>query len=150
MMYNRTPEGDRKREREREVGVVIVGGRRQEVAALSVLRDKTMSLELLPSQGRRVHMQESARGVWTEWQVPAQVRVLHRFNSMCASLQLDQVESVDTKVDDSQVWVPAEEPIVNLAFLFDSKIWEVCQELSIHWIHPVPLSGEGRGRRCLY
>ncbi|CAG08345.1 unnamed protein product, partial [Tetraodon nigroviridis] len=52
----------------------------------------------------------------------------------------DQGESVDTKVDDSQVWVPAEEPIVNLAFLFDSKIWEVCQELPIHWIHPVPLS----------
>lgn len=57
---------------------------------------------------------------------------------------------MDTKVDDSQVWVPAEEPIVNLAFLFDSKIWEVCQELPIHWIHPVPLSGEGRGRRRLY
>lgn len=68
---------------------------------------------------------------------------------MCASLQLDQVESVDAQVDDSQVWVPAEEPIADLAFLFDSKIWEFCQELPVHWIHPAPLSGEGRGRRCL-
>uniref|UniRef100_A0A671XBN7 Tenomodulin n=1 Tax=Sparus aurata TaxID=8175 RepID=A0A671XBN7_SPAAU len=55
-------------------------------------------------------------------------------------LQVDETEAVDTKVDDSQVWVPAEEPIVNSAFLFDSKIWEICQELPIHWIHPSPLS----------
>lgn len=55
MMYNRTPAGER--EREREEGVVIVGGRRKELAALSVLRDKTMSLELLSSRGRPVHMQ---------------------------------------------------------------------------------------------
>lgn len=63
MMYNRTPAGERESKRERERGVVIVGGRRKEVAALSVLRDKTMSLELLPSRGRRVHMQEAACGV---------------------------------------------------------------------------------------
>ncbi|XP_072292228.1 tenomodulin [Eucyclogobius newberryi] len=43
-------------------------------------------------------------------------------------------------VQDSRVWVPAEEPIINPAFLFDSKIWEICQELPIHWIHPTPLS----------
>lgn len=62
MMYNRTPEGEKGRdtetetERERKEGVVIMGGRRKEVAALSVLRDKTMSVELLPSRGRRVHV----------------------------------------------------------------------------------------------
>lgn len=94
-------------------------------------------------------MQQRAPGVWTERLGTSAVLLLHLLNSMCASLQLDQVESVDTKVDDSQVWVPAEEPIVDLAFLFDSKIWEVCQELPIHWIHPAPLSGEGRVRRCL-
>uniref|UniRef100_A0A8C6SMR7 Tenomodulin n=1 Tax=Neogobius melanostomus TaxID=47308 RepID=A0A8C6SMR7_9GOBI len=41
---------------------------------------------------------------------------------------------------DSRVWVPAEEPIINTAFLLNSKIWEICQELPIHWIHPTPLS----------
>ncbi|KAM7389198.1 hypothetical protein PAMP_023191 [Pampus punctatissimus] len=55
--------------------------------------------------------------------------------------ELPQVdEAMDMKVEDSQVWVPAEEPIVNPAFLFNSKIWEICQELPIHWIHPSPLS----------
>lgn len=63
--------------------------------------------------------------------------------------QVDDTEAMDMKVDDSQVWVPAEEPIVNSAFLFDSKIWEICQELPIHWIHPSSLSGESRGHHCL-
>ncbi|XP_028315530.1 tenomodulin [Gouania willdenowi] len=49
-------------------------------------------------------------------------------------------EATDVKVEESQVWVPAEEPIVNPDFLFNSKIWEVCQQLPIHWIHPSPLS----------
>uniref|UniRef100_A0A3Q0RYN7 Tenomodulin n=1 Tax=Amphilophus citrinellus TaxID=61819 RepID=A0A3Q0RYN7_AMPCI len=55
-------------------------------------------------------------------------------------LLVDETEAMDMKVDDSQVWVPAEEPIVNPAFLLDSKIWEICQQLPIHWIHPSPLS----------
>ncbi|XP_053736025.1 tenomodulin [Synchiropus splendidus] len=50
------------------------------------------------------------------------------------------VDTMDTKVEDSHVWVPAEEPIVNPEFLFNSKIWEVCQQLPIHWIHPSPLT----------
>lgn len=63
---------------------------------------------------------------------------------VCASSwQVDEAEAADTKVDDSQVWVPAEEPIINSAFLFDSKIWEICQELPIHWIHPSHPAGEG-------
>lgn len=61
------------------------------------------------------------------------------------SWQVDEAEAADAKADDSQVWVPAEEPIINSAFLFDSKIWEICQELPIHWIHPSHLSGESRG-----
>lgn len=43
------------------------------------------------------------------------------------------------KVEESQVWVPSEEPIASHAFLLNSKIWEMCQELPIHWIHPTPL-----------
>ncbi|KAM9377811.1 tenomodulin [Pholidichthys leucotaenia] len=55
-------------------------------------------------------------------------------------LQVDETEDMDMKMEDSQVWVPAEEPIVNPDFLLDSTIWEICQQLPIHWIHPSPLS----------
>ncbi|KAF7665882.1 hypothetical protein LDENG_00130080 [Lucifuga dentata] len=55
-------------------------------------------------------------------------------------LQVDEAEVMDMKVEDSRVWVPAEEPIINPAFLFNSKIWEFCQDLPIHWIHPSPMS----------
>ncbi|XP_041111797.1 tenomodulin isoform X2 [Polyodon spathula] len=41
--------------------------------------------------------------------------------------------------EDSQVWVPAEEAIENRAFLLDSKIFEACETLPIHWIHPSSL-----------
>lgn len=61
---------------------------------------------------------------------------------VASSWQVDEAEVPDTKVDDSQVWVPAEEPIINSAFLFDTKIWEICQELPIHWIHPSYPAGE--------
>ncbi|XP_037118455.1 tenomodulin [Syngnathus acus] len=51
-----------------------------------------------------------------------------------------EVDASDTKMEDSRVWVPAEEPVADPAFLFQSKIWEFCQELPIHWINPSPLS----------
>ncbi|XP_077434218.1 tenomodulin isoform X2 [Vanacampus margaritifer] len=54
--------------------------------------------------------------------------------------KITQVDAMDNKMEDSLVWVPSEEPIVDPAFLFQSKIWEFCQELPIHWIHPSPLS----------
>ncbi|KAM6923404.1 tenomodulin [Xenentodon cancila] len=53
---------------------------------------------------------------------------------------VDETEAGDMKVVDSQVWVPAEEPIINPDFLLDSKIWEICQQLPIHWIHPSSLA----------
>lgn len=54
-------------------------------------------------------------------------------------LLVGETEGMDMQVEDSQVWVPAEEPISNRAFLLSSKIWEICQDLPIHWIHPSPL-----------
>jgi len=54
-------------------------------------------------------------------------------------LLVGETEGMEVQVEDSQVWVPAEEPIANRAFLLDSKIWEVCQDLPIHWIHPSPM-----------
>ncbi|CAL8356086.1 unnamed protein product [Merluccius merluccius] len=47
------------------------------------------------------------------------------------------------KVEESQVWVPSKEPIASHAFLLNSKIWEMCQELPIHWIYPTPLRDAG-------
>ncbi|XP_053284241.1 tenomodulin isoform X2 [Pleuronectes platessa] len=57
-------------------------------------------------------------------------------------LLVNEAEVVDMKVEDSHVWVLEEEPIVNPDFLLDSKIWEICQNLPIHWIHPSPLSDD--------
>ncbi|XP_062249111.1 tenomodulin isoform X2 [Platichthys flesus] len=57
-------------------------------------------------------------------------------------LLVNEAEVVDMKVEDSHVWVLEEEPIVNPDFLLDSKIWEICQHLPIHWIHPSPLSDD--------
>ncbi|XP_062856616.1 tenomodulin isoform X2 [Trichomycterus rosablanca] len=42
---------------------------------------------------------------------------------------------VDMQVVDSYVWIPTEQPISNLAFLQNSKIWEICRELPIHWMY---------------
>nr|XP_046180866.1 tenomodulin-like isoform X1 [Oncorhynchus gorbuscha] len=56
-------------------------------------------------------------------------------------IPVGNTEGMDMQVvGDSQVWVPAEEPIANPAFLFNSKIWEICQELPIYWIHPSPMT----------
>uniref|UniRef100_A0A3B3TMK7 Tenomodulin n=1 Tax=Poecilia latipinna TaxID=48699 RepID=A0A3B3TMK7_9TELE len=53
---------------------------------------------------------------------------------------VDEAEAVEVQVEDSRVWVPAEEPVVNPDFLLDSKIWEICQQMPIHWIHPSPMT----------
>lgn len=73
------------------------------------------------------------------------VYMSHIWDCACMCVQIRESEAVDMKVDDSRVWVPAEEPIANPDFLLDSKIWEICQQLPIHWIHPSPMKGESRG-----
>ncbi|KAI5629980.1 tenomodulin, partial [Silurus asotus] len=45
---------------------------------------------------------------------------------------------VNMQVVDSYVWIPAKQPINNREFLQNSKIWEICQELPIHWMHLSP------------
>ncbi|XP_051514957.1 tenomodulin-like isoform X2 [Myxocyprinus asiaticus] len=54
-------------------------------------------------------------------------------------IEVGETGEIDMQVVDSQIWIPAEEPISNRTFLLNSKISEVCQELPIHWIHPSPL-----------
>ncbi|XP_028816091.1 tenomodulin-like isoform X2 [Denticeps clupeoides] len=53
-----------------------------------------------------------------------------------AGVVVEEMEKVDVHLEDTVLWVPSEEPITDPAFLLKSKIWEVCQELPIHWIHP--------------
>ncbi|KAK3535519.1 hypothetical protein QTP70_016933 [Hemibagrus guttatus] len=48
-------------------------------------------------------------------------------------------EEGNMQVEDPYVWIPAKELINNRSFLQNSKIWEICQELPIHWIHLCPL-----------
>ncbi|KAA0709504.1 Tenomodulin [Triplophysa tibetana] len=59
--------------------------------------------------------------------------------TMTIDVEVDEESEGDMQVVDSQIWIPAEEPISNRTFLLNSKIWEICQELPIHWIHPSPL-----------
>uniref|UniRef100_A0A3B1J6B9 Tenomodulin n=1 Tax=Astyanax mexicanus TaxID=7994 RepID=A0A3B1J6B9_ASTMX len=56
--------------------------------------------------------------------------------------QVSETGDVDLQVVDSHVWIPAEKPITDRAFLINSKIWEICQDIPIHWIHPSPLTAE--------
>lgn len=60
-------------------------------------------------------------------------------------LQVDEPGEVDMQMVDAYVWIPAKQPINNRAFLQNSKIWEICQELPIHWIHLSPLRGTCSG-----
>uniref|UniRef100_UPI003EB9F631 tenomodulin isoform 3 n=1 Tax=Danio rerio TaxID=7955 RepID=UPI003EB9F631 len=53
--------------------------------------------------------------------------------------KVTETGEVDMQMVDSQIWIPAEEPISNKTFLSNSKIGEICQDLPIHWIHPSPL-----------
>ncbi|XP_051823746.1 tenomodulin isoform X1 [Antechinus flavipes] len=49
-------------------------------------------------------------------------------------------EITTTYFEQSMVWIPGEKPIENKDFLKGSKIFEVCQNVSIHWIHPTLLT----------
>ncbi|KAL0973637.1 hypothetical protein UPYG_G00207720 [Umbra pygmaea] len=71
--------------------------------------------------------------------IKSQTNVLPKVTE-AATADTDTLVGIDMQVvNASQVWVPALEPIANPAFLLDSKIWEICQELPIHWIHPTPV-----------
>nr|XP_023650622.1 tenomodulin [Paramormyrops kingsleyae] len=45
-------------------------------------------------------------------------------------------ETLDPQVEDMHEWIPAEEPIADHTFLLNSKIWEICNQMPIHWMHP--------------
>uniref|UniRef100_A0A674JKA2 Tenomodulin n=1 Tax=Terrapene triunguis TaxID=2587831 RepID=A0A674JKA2_9SAUR len=41
-----------------------------------------------------------------------------------------------TYFEQSMVWIPEEKPIDNKEFLKSSKIFDICKNVTIHWIHP--------------
>ncbi|XP_019376911.1 PREDICTED: tenomodulin isoform X2 [Gavialis gangeticus] len=41
-----------------------------------------------------------------------------------------------TYFEQSMVWIPGEKPIENKEFLKNSKIFDICKNVTIHWIHP--------------
>lgn len=50
-------------------------------------------------------------------------------------------ETLDPQVEDTHEWIPAEEPITDHTFLLNSKIWEICNQMPIHWMHPSAKKG---------
>ncbi|XP_062856615.1 tenomodulin isoform X1 [Trichomycterus rosablanca] len=60
---------------------------------------------------------------------------LTEVNPKDTSAEVGEPGDVDMQVVDSYVWIPTEQPISNLAFLQNSKIWEICRELPIHWMY---------------
>ncbi|KGL80957.1 Tenomodulin, partial [Tinamus guttatus] len=50
--------------------------------------------------------------------------------------ELEVEEITSTYFEQSMVWVPGEKPIQNKEFLKSSKIFDICRNVTIYWIHP--------------
>ena len=57
------------------------------------------------------------------------------------SLFFQGEEITTTYFEQSVVWVPGEKPIQNKEFLKSSKIFDICRNVTIYWIHPTPIAG---------
>ncbi|ETE57235.1 Tenomodulin, partial [Ophiophagus hannah] len=54
-----------------------------------------------------------------------------------------------TYFEQSVLWVPGEKPIENKDFLKDSKMFDLCKNVTAYWVHPTLLRDVERGRRSL-
>ncbi|XP_069469083.1 tenomodulin [Ambystoma mexicanum] len=51
--------------------------------------------------------------------------------------QLEEGDTItETYHEQSMVWVPVDEPVEDKEFLRNSKIFDVCKNVPVHWIHP--------------
>lgn len=57
------------------------------------------------------------------------------------SLFFQGEEITTTYFEQSVVWVPGEKPIQNKEFLKSSKIFDICRNMTMYWIHPTPTAG---------
>ncbi|XP_062440693.1 tenomodulin [Rhea pennata] len=55
--------------------------------------------------------------------------------------ELEGEEITSTYFEQSMVWVPGEKPIQNKEFLKSSKIFDICRNVTIYWIHPTMIAG---------
>ncbi|XP_063279533.1 tenomodulin [Prinia subflava] len=54
--------------------------------------------------------------------------------------ELEGQEITTTYFEQSVVWVPGEKPIQNKEFLKSSKIFDICKNVTVFWIHPTPIA----------
>ncbi|KAG8448227.1 hypothetical protein GDO86_015358 [Hymenochirus boettgeri] len=52
----------------------------------------------------------------------------------------EEGEITTTVYEQSMVWIPGEKPIEDKEFMKHSKIFEVCKNMSVHWIYPTSLT----------
>ncbi|KAM9323840.1 tenomodulin [Gastrophryne carolinensis] len=52
------------------------------------------------------------------------------------TVEIEDGEITSTIYEESVFWVPAQEPIQDREFLKNSKISEMCNNASVHWMHP--------------
>ncbi|KAM8954095.1 tenomodulin [Pelodytes ibericus] len=46
---------------------------------------------------------------------------------------------ITTVFEETVVWIPGEKPIDDIEFIKNSKIFEVCKDVPVHWIYPTSL-----------
>ncbi|XP_078544557.1 tenomodulin [Lissotriton helveticus] len=53
------------------------------------------------------------------------------------NVQLEEGDEItETYIEQSMVWIPMEKPIEDKEFLRNSKIFDLCKNVPVHWIHP--------------
>ncbi|OCT67527.1 tenomodulin [Xenopus laevis] len=55
-------------------------------------------------------------------------------------VELEGSEITTTIYEQSMVWIPGEKPIEDKEFMKNSKIFDVCKNVSVHWIYPTSLT----------
>ncbi|XP_075042349.1 tenomodulin [Mixophyes fleayi] len=55
-------------------------------------------------------------------------------------VELEDDAITTTIYEESMMWVPSEEPIEDTEFMKNSRIFEICKNMSMHWIHPSTLT----------
>ncbi|XP_053555374.1 tenomodulin [Bombina bombina] len=55
-------------------------------------------------------------------------------------MELQEEEITTTVFEQSILWIPGEKPIEDKEFMKNSKIFEVCKNVSVHWIYPTQIT----------
>ncbi|XP_043314537.1 tenomodulin isoform X2 [Cervus elaphus] len=67
--------------------------------------------------------------------IKTQIKVIPEFSE--PEEEIDENEEITTTFfEQSVIWVPAEKPIENRDFLKNSKILEICDNVTMYWINP--------------